>query len=214
MVPIEYEGGASTATTQAPGDASTQIATDAFVQQAIFGANGFSGVNCRIAEMAGGSGGSMVTQRVYAMRVPVFQSAASASRTVAMNIQTAGTALTANQNLVGVFNSSGVQLGSTSSDQSGVWNATGPTSCTVGTFALVAGSIIYVCFLQNGTGTQVKFSGVGSGSNGSAFINSNLSGASLVASVQTASGATAMPGSITPASLSATSALFIAVGIS
>lgn len=205
------QAAATTATTQPAGDASTAVATDAFVQTAIAGTNGFLGQNGPWLAMCGGATGVLASGTIYCLRVPIYVTAASGTRTINYNIATAGATLTANQNLVAAYSSTGAQLGSTSADQSTTWTSTGPAATTVGTFAVTSGTIIYVMFLSVGT-TCPKFSGIGSGSNGTQLANVGLTGASLVASRQN-TGQTTMPASIVPASLSTSSAQLILVGI-
>lgn len=155
--------------------------------------NGFLGDTSNLETAVQGTA-LPISGTLYVYRLAVRRAAASGTRTLWQIVSTAGGTLTAAQNLLACYDSTGTQLGSTSADQSAVWNSTGVKSASVGSFAVAAGQDIYVQLLAVGTTAPTC-----RGSNG-ASLNVNLTGANQrVSSNGTAQ--TAMPASITPANL-------------
>lgn len=110
-------------------------------------------------------------------------------------VSTAGAALTAGQNLVGIYDSAGTQVAQSASQEAN-WTTTGhkQIALTGGPFVLAPGTY-YVAILSNG-GTPIAIPR--ETSLASNVINLNLT----VATARSASlaGQTALPGSITPGS--------------
>lgn len=112
-------------------------------------------------------------------------------------IQTAGSTLTASQNLAGLYNSAGTRLGQTA-DQSGTWTSTdikemaltSPVALTAGTY--------YIGILANGT-TPPQFVRTIGSSGLTAFANRGTTAATARWSTA-GTGLTALPASVTMAS--------------
>lgn len=109
-------------------------------------------------------------------------------------INTAGVTLTAGQNLVGLYNSSGTLL-ATSADQSASWVSTGLKTAAFTVPATVAAGDYYVGVLSNGTTPPQLFRGVGS-ANAPAFLSIGQT-ASNANWASTGAGLTALPASVT-----------------
>ena len=146
----------------------------------------------------GQTSGALASGFKYVMRIKARNSAASGTRTITLAVNSAGSTLTSGQCLIAAYNSSGAKIGSTSADQSGVWNSTGVKTATIGTFAVAINDVIYVEILANGT-TPPTFQGCG-GTIVASLINQNLSVANATFTTN-GSGATTVDASITPSSL-------------
>lgn len=116
-------------------------------------------------------GAASVAGTLYLMRVPVRRSATTTA--IGVSVITAGSGLTASQNLAGLYNSSGTLL-ATSADQSGVWNSIGYKQITLSQ-AVTAGQAYYIALLTNGT-TPPQF--LRGNSQSSSTINFNLASGS------------------------------------
>ena len=81
--------------------------------------------------------------------------------TVSIWVGAAGTTLTAGENLVGIFNSSGTLL-TGSADQTTNWGSIGTKNAALTTPQTLGAGWYWIGVLSNGTGTQPKF-GVGAG---------------------------------------------------
>ena len=146
--------------------------------------------------------GLLVSQLKYVIRVPLPY--AVTFTTVSYCISTVGSGCTVG--LIAVYNSSGVQIGSTSADQSAVYNGSvGVKDATVGAPGSQSG-VIYVEVLAVGTTPPT----LRTGSNQNLF-NANLTGANLRAASN--GSATAADASITPANLVTTNAQSIWIGL-
>lgn len=135
--------------------------------------------------------GLCVSGTKYVVRVPV--SASQIVSNIWVVVTTAGSTLTSNQNLAGLYSSTGAQLGVTA-DQSAVWNSTGAKSMALTAAASVTSPYVYVELMSNGT-TPATFSRFGQ----TTAANLNVSGATLRAAT-TGTGATALDASFTPSS--------------
>lgn len=127
------------------------------------------------------------TVRIQLVQTPVTITVAN----VTFWVGTAGATLTANQNLISIYDNaaSANKLG-TSADQSGNWTSTGLK--TVAVSASVTTNAVYVAILSNGT-TPVSPRGMSTGPGSSNF---NLSAAASTFA-DNASGQTSMPANLT-----------------
>lgn len=124
-------------------------------------------------------------------------------RNIIIAIQSAGATLTANQNLAGLYDSGGTQIGITA-DQSGVWTSTGIKTMALTANALVNGGPnvwIYVALLSVGTTPPTLRRGLGD----NLLSNVGLAAADGYRCAASGSGQTALPASITVSALSTTS---------
>lgn len=208
-----FRGTGPAPTTQSLGDNSTSAATDAFVQAAInYTNNPTSFLGWSIDEAALGSACAIcVSGRAYAVRVPIWTTAVSATRNVTLVVATHGTTLTSAENGFACYSASGTQLG-TSADQSTSWATTGSYTSACGTWATTAGSSIWVVVWSNGT-TPITLAGFNA--NVGTALNAGLSAATLRFAVPTASGVTTAPAALTPSGFgSASSPQFFWAAIS
>lgn len=130
--------------------------------------------------------GTIYLHKVYLM-------AGQTATGVGLGVNTAGATLTAGQNLIGLYDSTGARQALTA-DQSGVWNATGYKSANFTTpFSVTTSGFFYVGILAVGT-TPPTFSQVGSASQ--AFYNANTS-AGTFRHCSDGTGQTSLPASIT-----------------
>ena len=143
--------------------------------------------------------GTAASGTKYVVRVPVNLNEPVSN--VWIIVTTAGSTLTAAQNLCGVYNSAGTQL-SVTGDQSAVWTSTGakqmPLAATIG----VTTPYVYVEIMSNGT-TPATFARFGQPPS----ANVNLAGA-LLRCATNGTGATALDASITPSGLSTSNTPF------
>lgn len=109
-----------------------------------------------------------------------------------VSVSTAGSTLTAGQNLISLYSTSGVKLAD-SADQSGIWTSSGSRAAAITPQAITAGSYVYVTLLSVGT-TPASFSRLAATP---VVANSNTSGATLVYAVN-GTGLSATPATITP----------------
>ncbi len=135
-------------------------------------------------------GYTLATGQVYLSKVKITSRSTVASN-ILYGVTTAGTALTAGQCFVGLYNSSGTLLIS-SADQSGVMNSTGAKTTAITPQTLAVG-YYYVAFLAVGTGTLPSVAG---GGGVSSTINAGLTTATA-RFLNTATGNTALPATIT-----------------
>ncbi|WP_328436867.1 hypothetical protein OHA71_06355 [Streptomyces sp. NBC_00444] len=112
--------------------------------------------------------------------------------TIHVGVVTAGTTLTAGQNFVALYNSSGTLL-ATSADQAAAWATTGRKDAAITAQFLAAGSY-YVAILANGTTPPVFATGAG---HGSASTTNGLLTTATSRFLTSGAGQTAMPASIT-----------------
>ncbi|MFF1709327.1 hypothetical protein [Streptomyces sp. NPDC058268] len=116
---------------------------------------------------------------------------------ILVGVVTAGATLTAGQNLVGLYNSSGTLL-ATSADQSTAWTTVGLKTAAIAPQTLAVGNY-YVGILSNGTTRPVFATGAGHGQDG--VTNAGLTTATA-AFLTSGAAQTAMPASITLGSAS------------
>lgn len=136
------------------------------------------------------SGFTLATGVVYLSKIKITSRSTVVSN-ILYGVTTLGSALTAGQCFVGLYNSSGTLLVS-SADQSGVMNTTGLKTTAITPQTLAVGSY-YVAFLANGTGTLPSVAG---GGGISSAVNAGLTtGTSRF--LNTAAGNTALPATIT-----------------
>lgn len=135
-----------------------------------------------------GSGFSLTAGQVYLSKVKIADRATTVSN-LWCYVTTAGTSLTAGQNFVGLYNSTGTLLAS--ADATAGFGSTGAKTIAVTPQTLPVGDY-YVAFLANGTGTQPSVAG-GAGNTG--VTNVGLSTA-MSRFLNTTAGNTALPASI------------------
>lgn len=143
------------------------------------------------ATAAGGF--TLSTGVVYLSKIKITSRSTVVSN-ILYGVTTLGSALTAGQCFVGLYNSSGTLLVS-SADQSGVMNTTGLKTAAITPQTLAVGSY-YVAFLANGTGTLPAVAG---GGGVSSAVNAGLT-TGTARFLNTATGNTALPATITLAS--------------
>ena len=126
-------------------------------------------------ETATASGASVnVSGTVYLHKL--FLPANVTVSNIHIGVQTAGATLTAAQNLLGIYDSTGTRKGQTA-DQSGVWTSTGfKTAALTASYTTTAAGFHYIAVLAVGT-TPPAFNQVGTAP--SALFNGNTSGATL-----------------------------------
>lgn len=125
---------------------------------------------------------------VYLTKVKVTKAATVSN--ILYGVYTAGTGLTAAQNLVGLYDATGARL-AVSADQTTAMGSTGLKTAAITPVALTTG-YYYVAFLANGTGVpSVVAGGVGTVS----VLNVGLA-ASASRALTTAAGNTALPATI------------------
>jgi hypothetical protein len=138
-----------------------------------------------------GSGFTLAAGTVYLQKVKIVSQTTTISN-VHTYVSTAGTALTANQCVAGIYDINGNRLAVTA-DQSGTWNSTGgKTMALTAPVALPAG-YYYVALVANGTGTLPSVSG-SAGNTG--VTNVNLA-TGVSRALNTAAGNTSLPATIT-----------------
>lgn len=126
----------------------------------------------------------------------VYVNALSTVTNFLCSVLTAGSGLTAGQNLVGIYNAAGTRVG-ISADQSTAWTTTGNKTAALTMTGPLEPGYYYLAFLTVGT-TPPKFYG---GSAVSAVQNINFASAPFRFSFL--SGQTSLPTTITPSSFSA-----------
>jgi hypothetical protein len=141
------------------------------------------------------SGFTLATGVVYLSKVKITSRSTIVSN-ILYGVTTLGSALTAAQCFVGLYNSSGTLLVS-STDQSGVMNTTGLKTAAITPQTLAVGSY-YVAFLANGTGTLPSVAG---GGGISSAVNAGLT-TGTARFLNTAAGNTTLPATITLSSQS------------
>lgn len=139
------------------------------------------------------SGFTLSTGVVYLSKIKITSRSTVVSN-ILYGVTTLGSALTAGQCFVGLYNSSGTLLVS-SADQSGVMNTTGLKTAAITPQTLAVGSY-YVAFLANGTGTLPAVAG---GGGVSSAVNAGLT-TGTARFLNTATGNTTLPATITLAS--------------
>jgi hypothetical protein len=115
-------------------------------------------------------------------------------KNVVVSMQTAGATLTAGQNLAGLYNSAGTQIGSTTADQSSNWTgALGIKTMQVSSGGVTASPpFVIVALLVNGTTAPAFARGYSSNA-----VNGNLQASDVFKwSNSPAGGITTLPGSI------------------
>ena len=141
-------------------------------------------------------GYTLATGQIYLSKVKITSRSTVVSN-ILYGVTTAGTALTAGQCFVGLYDSSGNRL-AVSADQSGVMNTTGPKTAALTVAQTLAVGSYYVAFLAVGTGTLPSVAG---GGGVSSTINAGLTvGTSRF--LNTATGNTSLPATITLSSQS------------
>lgn len=135
---------------------------------------------------------SLVTGQMFMARLDL--KAAATVSAIYYAINTAGSTLTAGQNLVGFYDSTGTLL-ATSADQSGSWTSVGFKTFTLGSPYSAAAGTYYVGFLSNGTTPAGILRALGSGTQG-AVVNPGLT-ASNARWATTGAGLTTVPASVT-----------------
>jgi hypothetical protein len=124
--------------------------------------------------------------------------------TIAVYVGTAGSSLTSSENFAGIYNSSGTLKGSTA-DQTTAWGTTGLKSMALtSAFTSIPAGRYYLAILSNGT-TPPAFRAPAAVPN---LANAGLSGANLRYAAYSSS-LTALPGTITMASLVTSNAMSI-----
>ncbi len=136
------------------------------------------------------SGFTLSTGVVYLSKIKITSRSTVVSN-ILYGVTTLGSALTAGQCFVGLYNSSGTLLVS-SADQSGVMNTTGLKTAAITPQTLAVGSY-YVAFLANGTGTLPAVAG---GGGVSSAVNAGLT-TGTARFLNTAAGNTTLPATIT-----------------
>lgn len=124
---------------------------------------------------------------------------ASTVNSIGLTVSTAGSGLTAGQNLVGLYTLAGSKLGQ-SVDQTSFWNSTGFKNCALSAPVVISTSgYYYVAVLSVGTTAPISTS-----SNGlQSTFNANTSGATL-RHASALTGQTTLPSSITTSSNTST----------
>jgi hypothetical protein len=106
----------------------------------------------------------------------IFLPANALITNIHIGVQTLGATLTAGQNLLGIYDSTGTRKGQTA-DQSAVWTSTGfKTAALTASYTTTAAGFHYIAVLAVGT-TPPAFNQVGTAP--SALFNGNTSGATL-----------------------------------
>lgn len=141
-----------------------------------------------------GASAALGTGKVYLCKVKIVDRSTVVSN-IKYYVTIAGTSLTAGQNFVGLYNSSGTLLVSSADLTAGAFASTGEKTTAITPQTLAVGNY-YVAFLSNGTGTQPS---VASGASNSAVTNIGLT-AGTGRFLDTAAGNTTLPASITLAS--------------
>ena len=136
------------------------------------------------------SGFTLSAGVVYLSKIKITSRSTVVSN-ILYGVTTLGSALTAGQCFVGLYNSSGTLLVS-SADQSGVMNTTGLKTAAITPQTLAVGSY-YVAFLANGTGTLPAVAG---GGGVSSAVNAGLT-TGTARFLNTAAGNTTLPATIT-----------------
>lgn len=132
---------------------------------------------------------SLATGVVYLTKVKVTKAATVSN--ILYGVFTAGTGLTAAQNLVGLYDATGARL-AVSADQTTAMGSTGLKTAAITPVALATG-YYYVAFLANGSGVpSVVAGGIGT----VPVLNVGLT-ASASRALATAAGNTALPATIT-----------------
>ncbi|MFG3154219.1 hypothetical protein ACGF7W_19495 [Streptomyces sp. NPDC048219] len=137
------------------------------------------------------TGDSTTAGVLYLAKVDIANRATVVSN-ILVGVVTAGATLTAGQNVVGLYNSSGTLL-ATSADQSTAWTSTGLKTAAITPQTLAVGSY-YVAILANGTTRPVFATGGGHGQD--SITNVGLTTANA-AFLTLGSGLTALPSTIT-----------------
>ncbi|MDR3084281.1 MAG: hypothetical protein LBV60_25775 [Streptomyces sp.] len=137
-----------------------------------------------------GAGYALGTGKVYLSRFKVVNRSTVVSN-IHYYVAAQGTTLTAGQSFVGLYNASGTRL-AVSADQATAMGTTGSKVAAITPQTLAVGTY-YVAMLSNGTGTQPYISGAGGNSG---VPNINLTTATS-RSLETATGNTTMPTTIT-----------------
>ncbi|HWB34389.1 MAG TPA: right-handed parallel beta-helix repeat-containing protein [Rugosimonospora sp.] len=137
-----------------------------------------------------GSGFQLAFGRVYLSKIKV--TAPVTVSNMHYHVETGGTSLTAGQCLVGLYDSSGTQV-AVSSDQATAMASSGAKTAAFTASAALSVGYYYAAFLANGTGTVPNVSGA---SGNSGVASNNLSTATS-RSLNTGTGNTALPASIT-----------------
>lgn len=140
---------------------------------------------------ASGSGFQLGLGQVYLSKIKIVNRATVVSN-ILYNVSTAGTALTAGQNFVGLYDASGARL-ALSADQTTNFGSTGAKTAALTSAVSLSVGYYYVAFLANGAGTIPNVSG---SAGNSGLTNINLSTATA-RSLNTTTGNTALPTSIT-----------------
>jgi hypothetical protein len=117
-----------------------------------------------------------------------------------VSVSTAGSTLTAAQNLISLYNAVGTKLAD-SADQSGVWVSTGTRAAAITPQVFTAAQLAYITLLSVGT-TPASFSRI---SANAITSNANLLGAALQFATN-GTGLSATPASISPPANSVTGA--------
>lgn len=147
---------------------------------------------------------------VYVVRIPLLGGAVAVTN-ILVGVQTGGSSLTSSQNFAGLYDNAGTKIGGTA-DQTSAWGSSG-----LKTMALVSGPFttsapfVYVVLVSNGT-TPPAFARTGGGALVASL--STLSSSSSGMPFATNGTGTALPGSLTYSSNSATGAQPFWVGLS
>lgn len=125
-----------------------------------------------------------------------------------INVLTAQTTGTSGRNWMGIYNAAGT-LQQSSADQTTAWSTTGNKQATITPVAFNKGDGYYIAILQAAS-TPMAIAGAGA----STGANINLSGSSVIYGVAATGQTGALPSTITPASVTASGAFVLPVGVS
>lgn len=137
-----------------------------------------------------GSGFQLALGRIYLSKIKVVNRSTVVSN-ITYYVETAGTALTAGQCLVGLYDASGNRLAVSADQATNLATTGGKTAALTASVTLAVGSY-YVAFLANGTGTIPNVAGAGGNSS---LANINLTTAAS-RSLNTGTGNTSLPTTI------------------
>jgi hypothetical protein len=144
----------------------------------------------------GSTGYNLVSGTIYLTKVKVTGGEAVVSN-IHYNIYNTPTGMTAGQCFVGLYDSTGARL-AVSADQSTAMGSGGPKVAAITPVTIPPG-YYYVAFLSNSTGTVPT---VSAGQGGASVLNANLA-AGTQRALNTGTGNTSLPASLTLTSLSA-----------
>ena len=196
-------------------DATTQIATDAFVQNALGTISGqpsnFGYIGWTVDPWVAGTGqNAMTAGYVGLVRFRATQTAAAGH--MAYYVSTGGASLTSGQNFLGIYDTGQTTPGTatllgTTADQSTNFATPGLyTPAIVSPPTLTAGQHYFAAVLCNHTGSLVKLQSTAAGTQNT-FVNSGLSGLSLRQAYCTTAAQTTLPASFLTAAIGTTASI-------